>query len=227
MADFELLDDELENEEILSKVEIFLQNGCGCSYGAKGGQCSQQFSKEAVLFNVNNCLELSHGELDLVILANIQASTNFETTGKKRKRSPCCSFLYLNCLVCKDMFLRLYGISYSRFHRLKEHYEEYGLSPRVHGNHKRLPHNALPQAVTEDVKNFLMNYVDENAILLPGRIPGYKTMTFACFRRARLKCMYGVATKKYAKKRGNRLLATLRSQNYGNNFIQTLSSPNP
>ena len=85
MADCELLDDVLENEEILSKVEIFHQYGCECSYGAKGSQFSQQFSKEAVLFNVNNCLELSHGELDLIILANVQASTNFETTSEKRK----------------------------------------------------------------------------------------------------------------------------------------------
>ena len=102
-----------------------------------------------MLFNVNNCVELSHGELDLVILANIQASSNFETTGEKRKRSPRCSFLYLNRPVCKDMFLHLYRISYSRFRRLKEHYEEHGLSPGVHGNHKRLPHNTLLQAVTD------------------------------------------------------------------------------
>lgn len=61
-----------------------------------------------------------------------------------------------------------------RFRQLKDHYEENSLCPRVHGNHERLPHNTLPQAVTEDVKNFLMNYIDENAILLPGRIPGYK-----------------------------------------------------
>ena len=147
MADCELLDDVLENEEILSKVEIFLQYGCECSYGAKGSQFSQQFSKEAVLFNVNNCLELSHGELDLIILAKVQASTNFETTCEKRKRSSRCSFLYLNRPICKDMFLHLYGISYSRFRWLKEHYEEYGLSPRVHGNHKRLPPNTLPQAI--------------------------------------------------------------------------------
>ena len=124
MADCELLD-VLENKEILLKVEICLQNGCGCSHGAKGGQCSQQFSKQAVLFNVNNCLELTHGVLDLVILANIQASTNFETTGEKRKRSPRCTFLYLNCPVCKDMFLHLHGISYSRFCPLKEHSEGY------------------------------------------------------------------------------------------------------
>ena len=72
------------------------------------------------------------------------------------------------------MFLSLYGISYSRFRRLKEHYEEHGLSQRVHGNYKRLPHNTLPQAVTEDVKSFLTNYAEENAVLLPGRIPGFK-----------------------------------------------------
>ena len=48
------------------------------------------------------------------------------------------------------------------------------MSVRPHGNSKRLPHNTLPQAVSEDVKNVLSNYVDENAVLLPGRIPGYK-----------------------------------------------------
>ena len=72
------------------------------------------------------------------------------------------------------MFLHLYGLSYSRFHRLKEHYEQNGLSQRIHGNSKRLPHNTLQQAINEDVKNFLTNYVEENAVLLPERIPGFK-----------------------------------------------------
>ena len=173
MAECDLVD-ALENEEIIAKVKKFLQDGCGCSHGTKGGQCCQQFSKEAVLSNLNNCLELSHGELDLVILANIQAFTNTEIIGEKRKRSSRCSFLYLNRPICKDMFLNLYGISYSWFRRLKDHYDQHGLSQRVHGNCKRLPHNTLPQAVTEDVKNFLTNYVEENAIVLPGRIPGFK-----------------------------------------------------
>ena len=72
------------------------------------------------------------------------------------------------------MFLNLYGISKSRFQRLLHHWQNYGMSVRTHGNSKRLPHNTLPQAVAEDVKNFLSNFVDENAVLLPGRIPGYK-----------------------------------------------------
>ena len=130
MAECDLLD-VVKSEEIIAKVIKFLQEGCGCSHGLKGGQCCEQFSKEVV-------------ELNLVILANIQACMNSEIIREKRKRSSRSSFLYLNRPICKDMFLNLYGISYSRFLRLKEHYEEHGLSQRVHGNYKRLPHNTLP-----------------------------------------------------------------------------------
>ena len=71
MVECDLLD-VLENEEIIAKVKMFLQNGCGCSNGTKGGHCSQQFSKDAALSNLNNNgLKLSHGELNLVILANM------------------------------------------------------------------------------------------------------------------------------------------------------------
>ena len=37
------------------------------------------------------------------------------------------------------------------------------------------PKHTLPQAVVKDVTTFLSNYVEENAVLLPGRIPGYKS----------------------------------------------------
>ena len=84
MAECDLLD-VLKSEEIIAKVTKFLQEGFGCSHGSKGGQCCEQFSKEVVLSNLNNCLELSHGELNLVILANIQACTNSEIIGEKRK----------------------------------------------------------------------------------------------------------------------------------------------
>ena len=164
-----------ENEqEITDKVKQFLQLGCGCTKGARGGPCSAFFSEEAVLSNLNNCLELSSAELDLVILANIQAFTRTELIGDKRNRSPRCNFLYQSIPICRDMFLNLYGLSYSRFRRLKEHYENHGISLRVHGNCKRLPNNTLPQTVVEDVKSFLTNYVEKNAICLPGRIPGYR-----------------------------------------------------
>ena len=159
-----------ENKEsIVAKIQKFIEDGCECRRGSKSIQCSDQFTVETVLNNLYNCLELSHAELDLVVLANIQAFTATEETGKKRKRSPPYSFLYHSAPICKEMFLNLYGISKSRFQRLLHHYENHGISLRIHGNSKRLPHNALPVAVAEDVKNFLSNFVDQNAVLLPGR----------------------------------------------------------
>ena len=71
--------DEAENKEnIIPKVQEFMQDGCGCRQGLKSGQCSDQFTEETILNNVYNCLELSHAELDLVILANNQAFTAIE-----------------------------------------------------------------------------------------------------------------------------------------------------
>lgn len=63
----------------IEKVKKFLLNGCGCAFGPKGSLYSRQFSEEVVLYNLYNCLELTNDELDLVILANVQACTNKET----------------------------------------------------------------------------------------------------------------------------------------------------
>lgn len=100
-----------------------------------------------------------------------------EYVGGKRSRSPRSNnYQFQSVPICKEMFLHLYGIIDSRLRRLKEHYDQYGIFPRTHGNTKRLPSNTLPQLVTENVKYmFLTNYVEENAIVLPGRIPGFKS----------------------------------------------------
>ena len=106
MAD--LVDEQNENDpQVIEKVKKFLLEGCACLRGAKDGHCSDQFSEETVLANLDNCLELSSAELDLVILANIQAFTRIETIGEKRNQSPRCNFLYQSVPICKDMFLHL------------------------------------------------------------------------------------------------------------------------
>ena len=86
MADVHLETQENPNQSI-EKTKKFLRDGCACAYGSKGGPCSREFQEDTVLSNLNNCLELTSGELDLVILANIQAFTRNESTGSKRSRS--------------------------------------------------------------------------------------------------------------------------------------------
>ena len=124
------------------------------------------------------------------------------------------------------MFLILYGLSYSRFRRLKEHYEDNGLSKRTHGNCKRLPPNTLPHALVEDVKVFLANYVEENAISLPGRIPATKTTTLNCFLPTKRRWAFGMLLKVRVRRRESRLLAIQSSSIYGNNSTPALLSQN-
>ena len=110
-----------ENPNPIEKAKKFLRNGCGCSRGSKGGSCSREFKEETVMFNLNNCLELTSGELDLVILTNIQVFTRDDGIGGKRTRSPRCNYQFQSVAICKEMFLHLYGLSDPRLRRLKEH----------------------------------------------------------------------------------------------------------
>ena len=78
--------DHIENvSSTVAKVQKFLQDGCGCHRGLKGDQCSDYLKAETVISNLYDCLELSHAELDLVILANLQAFTAAEVTGGKER----------------------------------------------------------------------------------------------------------------------------------------------
>ena len=54
------------------------------------------------------------------------------------------------------------------------HYVTEGLVPRIHGHAGRTAPNALVLGEVKGISTFVMQYVESNAILLPGRIPGYK-----------------------------------------------------
>jgi hypothetical protein len=65
-------------------------------------------------------------------------------------------------------------IGKDRFTALKRHYLATGLTTRCHGNCKRTPANTLSFRDNQNVLKFLRSYAENHAILLPGRIPGYK-----------------------------------------------------
>lgn len=191
MADVDITEREGTPNEIIKRAKKFLRNGSVSLRGSKGGPCSREFKEETVLFNLNNCLELASGELDLIILANIQAFTCDDCVGTKRSRSSRCTYQFQAMPICKEMFLHLYGISYSWLRRL----EHYGIHPRTRGNTKKLPSNTLPQSVTENVHCFLTNHEEENAFALPGRIPW---MSKYCLWAGQ-KRVFGVSTRQPVK----------------------------
>ena len=72
------------------------------------------------------------------------------------------------------MFLFLHTIGKRRYDAVRHSYDTIGVSERTHGNSNRLPHHGFTTNDLKRVVNFLINYAEEHAILLPGRIPGYK-----------------------------------------------------
>ena len=55
-----------------------------------------------------------------------------------------------------------------------KHYKKNGLSLRVHGNQKQPPSWTVPSRTVKQVVKFILNVAEEQALLLPGRVPGFK-----------------------------------------------------
>ena len=154
--------------------------GCGCRKGVGGQSCSTQFSQDHLVSIRQSCAELSRSELDLVILGQLLACTNRSSgvvtssrhTAANRERSST-AFLHQGQPVCVKTFRMLHGIGEKKLKNLMKSLKEDGLAPRVHGNSKRRPHNALSFTSIEYVIRFLLTYTEQNALLLPGRVPGY------------------------------------------------------
>ena len=165
---------------------------------AKGKPCHLHFSKDHFQEQRDQCATFNKEELDLVILGQIMAHHHGEDMVGERSKHPSAirqrsrmDFFHQGRRICRTTFLKLHGIGMlvcsvyyiiinntfigkDRLIALQRHYQGVGLTMRQHGNHKRLPHNAMSFEETKYVVWFLQNYAEANAILLPGRIPGYK-----------------------------------------------------
>ena len=84
------------------------------------------------------------------------------------------AYLHQGMSVCLRTFLFLHHVKINQFVNIRRSCRENGLAPRVHGNTRRLPVNSLTFDDVSNVVSFIRNYAEVHAILLPGRIPGYK-----------------------------------------------------
>ena len=169
----------LQTEE--DKCRTFLNQTCGCKLASDKKPCSSQFFMDYVLDIRAQAAPLSRDELDLVLIGEIMASLHKEdtvksgrhiTTARQRKYT---AHMHNGKPVCAVTFEFLHGIGPKhKLPAIKEHYAKNGLTPRVHKNTRQLPAHALTYDQQLDIMKYLQNYAEEHAILLPGRIPGYK-----------------------------------------------------
>ena len=182
---YELLFEEAESEDCDNeenfndviesrKIELFFKHTCGCKLGRGGNPCSNYLRSDKVQ-NIRSCLqEATNSEKDMAVLGHFVQTRlpQYGMDGCYKKDHT--NFMLFGQKVCRKSFLFTYDMGLRKYYRLARQYNVNGIVPRLHGNTKRLPHNAYPLDVNIGVRTFIENYAEQNAMILPGRIPGYK-----------------------------------------------------
>ena len=161
-------------------VTTLMESTCGCKKGIRSKPCSSQFSTDHVMSVRASCSELTRSELDMVVMGQMTAGMNDDTTTNsvsrhraKVRQRVAITFHHQGKQICERMFRFLHTLGETRYKNLKKSLQSQGLSTRSHGNLKRSPAHALSLSSTEFVVRFLLNYAEQNTLLLPGRVPGY------------------------------------------------------
>ena len=178
----EVAEERKEDENETDVIKTFSSSGCGCQL-QDGGQCSSSFLEAHFAEYRSNCLELSKGELDILIMGQIYAFTNRSIHtlhtlrhrhSEEERKKEYSTFRHQGLLVCRTTFLFLHTIGLRRYEALKDHVREFGVTPRKHKLCKKQPANAFSLEDTKRIVTFIVNYAERQAVSLPGRIPGFK-----------------------------------------------------
>ena len=169
--------DGISSEE--QKCKEFIERTCGCSLN-NGSPCSRLIPLEKYICHRSEAAALTRDQLDLVLIGAVMSvlstnENNFDKSHKSKSRQRIYShYLFGGQRVCRRTFQFLLGVGKDRLQAIKASYMENGLTTRIHGNTKRLPYNVTTYEEIKRIVKFVSNYAEEQAILLPGRIPSYK-----------------------------------------------------
>ena len=106
-------------------------------------------------------LELTHDELDLVVMGQVMAGCFSGETSAHRgqERGKTYTVFHHNgTRICKKTFLFLHCMSDMRFKSIKASYLANGVVPRVHGNKGKSRKVGLSLKEIQDIVQFIMNY---------------------------------------------------------------------
>jgi hypothetical protein len=92
---------------------------------------------------------------------------------KQRKRTYT-QFMHSGQRICERTFSYIHSIGKKRLNNLVTHYQQNGLTPREHGNTRRIPSHTLSLQSVEYVIQTLLSLAEQQGLVLPGRVPGCK-----------------------------------------------------
>lgn len=167
--------------ELEKQIDNLISNYCGCRKNG-GRDCVAAFSREDLLNLRQDAMALDYyddthsNRLDLAVISALRVckrSSEQTCSSKKpnhqRERTRL-DFRVKGIQVCEKVFLFCHGIGRSRFKRLTGQYSKHGLAEIAHGNANKTPVNVTKFGSAKHVSTFLLNYAEQNALFLPGRV---------------------------------------------------------
>ena len=148
-----------EAEEQL--IQQFVRDGCKCDLGPNRSPCCTTITVEHFRSVRCQMAELTHDELDLVVMGQVMAgcfsAEKSSHRGQERGKSYTI-FHHKGARICQKTFLFLHTMGYWRFKAIKASYMSSGVVPRVHGNTGKRKKLGLSLKQIQDVVQFILNY---------------------------------------------------------------------
>lgn len=142
---------------------------CGCDR-----HCLSSLDLGAVEANRLSLMELGKSEKEALVLGVLQSCRFDEertAKGKLRKKASF-AYQYDGRRVCVGAFRHIYDLGQKQLRNIVAHLSEHGAIPRVHGNTRRLPHNALRYPEIFFCVTFVKNYAERYGIPHPAPLYG-------------------------------------------------------
>ncbi len=156
------------------RIKKFVRESCGCKLGPKQTSCSLQFTGDKITEQRERCVTLEKGELDMLVLGQLQAHTK-DTDGTSTQRKKYVELFFEGKRICRKLFMFLHTLSLKRYRNLLLHYTQNGITPREHGNAHKAPHNRVAFNDVIAIVKFIETYAEVHAMPLPGRLPNHKS----------------------------------------------------
>ena len=149
-------EEDISEEE---KIEQFVTEGCQCNLGPKKTPCYKKITVDHYKSVRSQMKELTYEELDLVVLAQLMATSFRASMTRSEERSRTYTFFFHGGeRSCQDTFRFLHTIGHFKFKALKTHFAARGLEPRTHGNKGKHQPSGLSLEEIQGVVQFILNY---------------------------------------------------------------------
>lgn len=155
-------------EDSSDQVLNRFKRGCEC----QDESCFKGLNSESVYRHRLNIAELTKAEHDMYLMGVTMAClTNpYETARHTERRRLRAQYVYQGRKVCLDAFLYLENCTHYQIKRIRKHLMIHGVTPRVHGNYGKVPHNTFSLDIYKNATAFLKDFVKKQEELQKTKI---------------------------------------------------------